>query len=445
MVAWAGGRVSGKASSRGASCGAACRAWRLRLRAGQQWALPAAHPQLVVSHPRVAVPTLCSPPPGSSTTACRACRRPSSARGAPSSRSASDSRVGGRVAGWEAGRVRGGGVHNSPAAVVAAGLRAPVPLLNLPCAGPAGKEGRVRGNLMGKRVDYSARTGGCHACSVAGSVPRSCCAPRQRAQHHTAALASIRWCCVHERIPLPRATLQPACLPAVPFVCTVITGDPNLALDELGVPWGIALNLTFPETVTPHNIERWVAQRRGAVVGGGRHGRVSFQLGPAACRTPQALLVPPWHAPLKLLLTWRPACSMRQLVENGPHPPPGQTGARFIIRDDGTRMDLRFLRTERVGGRVGGVAAVCGTMQSMDGKPRAERALPVCPPVGARTCQWPLPYAPLDPHCSPLHVPCGFVRERRTASCSPATRWSATWSTATWSSSTASPRCTKCP
>lgn len=37
---------------------------------------------------------------------------------------------------------------------------------------------------------------------------------------------------------------------------TVITGDPNLALDELGVPWGIALNLTFPETVTVHNIEK---------------------------------------------------------------------------------------------------------------------------------------------------------------------------------------------
>ena len=42
---------------------------------------------------------------------------------------------------------------------------------------------------------------------------------------------------------------------------------------------------------------------------------------------------------------------MRQLVENGPHPPPGQTGARYIIRDDGTRMDLRYLRTERVSGR----------------------------------------------------------------------------------------------
>lgn len=60
-----------------------------------------------------------------------------------------------------------------------------------------GKEGRVRGNLMGKRVDYSART--------------------------------------------------------------VISGDPNIAIDELGVPWSIALNLTYPETVTVHNIERYVS------------------------------------------------------------------------------------------------------------------------------------------------------------------------------------------
>ena len=95
-----------------------------------------------------------------------------------------------------------------------------------------GKEGRVRGNLMGKRVDFSART--------------------------------------------------------------VITGDPNLELDELGVPWAIALNLTFPEVVTPHNMER-----------------------------------------------------LRKLVENGPHPPPGETGARFIVRDDGSRLDLRFLRSDR--------------------------------------------------------------------------------------------------
>jgi DNA-directed RNA polymerase II subunit RPB1 len=59
-----------------------------------------------------------------------------------------------------------------------------------------GKSGRIRGNLMGKRVDFSARS--------------------------------------------------------------VITGDPNIGIDELGVPWSIALNLTFPETVTPFNLDRRV-------------------------------------------------------------------------------------------------------------------------------------------------------------------------------------------
>ena len=92
-----------------------------------------------------------------------------------------------------------------------------------------GKAGRIRGNLMGKRVDFSART--------------------------------------------------------------VITPDPNLMLDELGVPWSIALNMTYPETVTPYNIDR-----------------------------------------------------LQRLVENGPHPPPGETGARYIIREDGQRLDLRFLK-----------------------------------------------------------------------------------------------------
>ncbi|KAF2668452.1 RNA polymerase II largest subunit [Microthyrium microscopicum] len=57
-----------------------------------------------------------------------------------------------------------------------------------------GKEGRLRGNLMGKRVNFSART--------------------------------------------------------------VITGDPNLSLDEVGVPRSIAQILTFPEVVTPFNIQR---------------------------------------------------------------------------------------------------------------------------------------------------------------------------------------------
>ena len=55
-----------------------------------------------------------------------------------------------------------------------------------------GKEGRVRGNLMGKRVDFSSRT--------------------------------------------------------------VITPDPILQLDQLGVPEAIAMNLTVPEHVTRENM-----------------------------------------------------------------------------------------------------------------------------------------------------------------------------------------------
>ena len=55
------------------------------------------------------------------------------------------------------------------------------------------KEGRIRGNLMGKRVDFSARS--------------------------------------------------------------VITPDPNISIDELGVPIKIAMNLTFPEIVNKYNRE----------------------------------------------------------------------------------------------------------------------------------------------------------------------------------------------
>ena len=55
------------------------------------------------------------------------------------------------------------------------------------------KEGRVRGNLMGKRVDFSART--------------------------------------------------------------VITGDPNLNVNQVGIPRTIASNLTYPEIVTSFNID----------------------------------------------------------------------------------------------------------------------------------------------------------------------------------------------
>ena len=57
-----------------------------------------------------------------------------------------------------------------------------------------GKEGRIRGNLLGKRVNHSART--------------------------------------------------------------VITPDPNINLDELGVPKKIAMRLTFPETVNKNNLDK---------------------------------------------------------------------------------------------------------------------------------------------------------------------------------------------
>jgi DNA-directed RNA polymerase II subunit RPB1 len=59
-----------------------------------------------------------------------------------------------------------------------------------------GKDGRVRQNLMGKRVDFSART--------------------------------------------------------------VITADPNLDIDQVGVPFSIALNLTVPERVTRWNLSEMV-------------------------------------------------------------------------------------------------------------------------------------------------------------------------------------------
>ena len=35
---------------------------------------------------------------------------------------------------------------------------------------------------------------------------------------------------------------------------------------------------------------------------------------------------------------------LKELVEYGPHPPPGKTGARYIIREDGQRLDLRYLK-----------------------------------------------------------------------------------------------------
>ena len=87
-----------------------------------------------------------------------------------------------------------------------------------------GKEGRIRGNLMGKRVDFSARS--------------------------------------------------------------VISPDPNLEVDELGVPISIAMNVTFPEIVTNYNKEFLI-----------------------------------------------------KLIRNGPSKYPG---ARYIYRNDGSIINLKF-------------------------------------------------------------------------------------------------------
>jgi DNA-directed RNA polymerase II subunit RPB1 len=35
---------------------------------------------------------------------------------------------------------------------------------------------------------------------------------------------------------------------------------------------------------------------------------------------------------------------LKELVLNGPHPPPGKTGAKYIIREDGQRLDLRYVK-----------------------------------------------------------------------------------------------------
>ena len=75
---------------------------------------------------------------------------------------------------------------------------------------------------------------------------------------------------------------------------TVITPDPNLALDQVGVPKSIAQNLTFPEIVTPFNIDK-----------------------------------------------------LQQLVAKGNNQYPG---AKYIVRENGERIDLRFAQGVRGGG-----------------------------------------------------------------------------------------------
>ena len=104
---------------------------------------------------------------------------------------------------------------------------------------------------------------------------------------------------------------------------TVITPDPNLNIDQVGIPRTIAQNLTFPETVTPFNIDKLslchyvicmhTLLMMSAAGGGGGGGYCSSYL----CVY----------------------CRMQELVRQGPN---GYPGAKYIIRDNGDRIDLRF-------------------------------------------------------------------------------------------------------
>nr|VDC99060.1 unnamed protein product [Brassica oleracea] len=49
-------------------------------------------------------------------------------------------------------------------------------------------------------------------------------------------------------------------------------------------------------------------------------------------------------APAHIISEFTQLLQLKELVDYGPHPPPGKTGAKYIIRDDGQRLDLRYLK-----------------------------------------------------------------------------------------------------
>ncbi|KAK8952184.1 DNA-directed RNA polymerase II subunit RPB1 [Platanthera zijinensis] len=57
----------------------------------------------------------------------------------------------------------------------------------------------------------------------------------------------------------------------------------------------------------------------------------------------QVLPIPPPVRP-SVMRTLLPEVRLKELVEYGPHPPPGKIGAKYIIREDGQRLDLRYLK-----------------------------------------------------------------------------------------------------
>lgn len=139
-----------------------------------------------------------------------------------------------------------------------------------------GKEGRVRGNLMGKRVDFSART--------------------------------------------------------------VITPDPNLSIDQVGVPRSIAANMTFAEIVTPFNIDRCAVVQSCARenLRGLSEGR-TLNLRNLDSARDFGVLVTGLLGGVWFFVSF--ILRLQELVRRGNSQYPG---AKYIIRDNGDRIDLRF-------------------------------------------------------------------------------------------------------
>jgi hypothetical protein len=51
-----------------------------------------------------------------------------------------------------------------------------------------------------------------------------------------------------------------------------------------------------------------------------------------------------WKCSFAELTTNSNDLRLKELILNGPHPPPGKIGAKYIIREDGQRLDLRYVK-----------------------------------------------------------------------------------------------------
>lgn len=108
---------------------------------------------------------------------------------------------------------------------------------------------------------------------------------------------------------------------------TVITPDPNLRIDQVGVPRSIAQNMTFPELVTPFNIDRFVELiKMYKSIWNVKVIEIVYKAYSKLIR-------------LKFILHVRFSHRMQELVRRGANQYPG---AKYIIRDNGERIDLRF-------------------------------------------------------------------------------------------------------